>query len=279
MALVDTVEGAARPRARAALFSDPGASVAAAARLRVATPVDLGYILYADRTALYVLATLLLALAFATALPAFILMRVVTASMTAVATSFQFAVVVALFIELATRFDAHTTLDDSVRVPVHRSVPRIVAVTALVAAVFSALALTNVSLGLAGCAGRRDTNETLVAWLFTDADAPDALPAAVGNATDWTALARRSRFAVEFHWLQLCLDERPLGIAFAVLCGALIVVDLAVAVVHFRMPYDTARVLPLLVAAAGVRTRSMRAPLVGVGGSAPFGRLSLQPYR
>lgn len=260
-------------RGKAALFVSPMVNAA-----RFATPTadgetrehaplaaDLGYVLYANRTLLFALAALLFALSVVTALPAFLLMRVVIVIMASVATSFQLAVVVAMFIELITRFDGHVAGTfpgkpgfHDVRIAVHHGVPRLIGVVAIVAAVFSLIALVNTSLGLAGCPVQRDSNQTLAAWLFNnDTLLPGSCP---GGEADWTALQRRPRFAVEFHWFQLCLDERPLGIAFAVFCAALIVVDIVVAVVHFRMPYDTRRIVtrPLASVSANLQARVQR---------------------
>jgi hypothetical protein len=137
---------------------------------------------------------------------------------------------------------------------------------AVVAAISTLVAIAMTGLALGGCATRA-TPDSLAAFVYqTDT-------ASGGNLTLWLNMTRRPFFYTDLSWFQICLDDKPMAIVFLCVAGALIVLDVMVAVIQFRARTETlaislAMTTPSPTAAASTPT-AFQHSAVALGRRAP----------
>jgi hypothetical protein len=96
------------------------------------------------------------------------------------------------------------------------------------------LALGYTAYGLYSCAGQRDSITALIDFIFLGQ----------GNATLVEAY-RTPNFATELLWLQLCLDDFAMAIAYIIFVSTIVLVDLAVFVFEGTVRNTTRRIILL----------------------------------
>jgi len=102
---------------------------------------------------------------------------------------------------------------------------------AAVAACFSGLALALAVMGYHGCSNARGNNNDLATLVFNMAC--DVAPSSA--AIDFTTLLRLPGFSSDLAWLQACLDDRLVSMAFMVVASVAIVLDVAAAVYQSQL--------------------------------------------
>lgn len=191
----------------------------------------LGYFLYINRNLLLGLDIALVLGALILALPSFAIWKVGVTFVLPMAVVFQFFLAGVLSTQLLGRSFAQGLPPGHLAIV--KGSDHLAAYSAVIAAISTAIAAVLMIVMLGGCS-TRSTPESLASWVYGES-------ANCSAPIDWLNLTRRPYFATDFTWYQGCQDDKPVVIAFLILSGYLIVVDVALAVLQFRVRMETVK--------------------------------------